>query len=362
MLVLVTGSSGVLGSAVVALLDELGCAVVGLDNNQRAHTLGPAGDSTLHRQRLMARCRHFTHLTLDVRDAGAVSTLLRQDAFDVIVHCAAVPGGDGIAAEPTCEPAELFSHNTQATLHLLEACARHRPRATFVHASSMAVYGGSLSRVAVREFEQCYDVSDQTHTEGWDESLGTDAPGRSIATTAQLASDTLVREYARTGSLRAAVVRLGPLEAPHRIDCPRSGWISTLVRRVLASGAGAGEHTQLTLPWRGKRTRDALTAKDAAAAIWTLAQAPRSGELYNVGGGRLHAASELQALAAIAQRAGVSRPPVHLLDGPGSDASPACLFANTAKFREHYPSWKPTASLRTMVDEAIAAVRRSAAA
>ena len=63
MHVLVTGSSGLIGSEAVAFFDRMGFAVTGVDNNMRADFFGPKGDTTWNRQRLESACRHFTHRT-----------------------------------------------------------------------------------------------------------------------------------------------------------------------------------------------------------------------------------------------------------------------------------------------------------
>ena len=47
MRVLVTGSSGLIGSEAVRFFDALGFDVTGVDNNMRADFFGPKGDTTL---------------------------------------------------------------------------------------------------------------------------------------------------------------------------------------------------------------------------------------------------------------------------------------------------------------------------
>ena len=52
MRVLVTGSSGLIGSEAVTFFDNMGFPVWGVDNNMRAEFFGPKGDTTWNRQRL----------------------------------------------------------------------------------------------------------------------------------------------------------------------------------------------------------------------------------------------------------------------------------------------------------------------
>jgi len=68
MRVLVTGSSGLIGSEAVLFFDKMGFSVVGVDNNMRRDFFGPKGDTAWNRQRLEQTCRNFQHRELDIRD------------------------------------------------------------------------------------------------------------------------------------------------------------------------------------------------------------------------------------------------------------------------------------------------------
>ena len=73
---IVTGSSGLIGSEVVAFLDERGWRVEGVDNNMRADFFGPEGDTTWNLERLLRETTRFTHNDLDIRDRDAMLRLL----------------------------------------------------------------------------------------------------------------------------------------------------------------------------------------------------------------------------------------------------------------------------------------------
>lgn len=66
--ILVTGSSGLIGSEVCAHFIDEEWNVVGVDNNQRAVFFGPQGDTRRNQQRLEASSRLFKHVELDIRD------------------------------------------------------------------------------------------------------------------------------------------------------------------------------------------------------------------------------------------------------------------------------------------------------
>jgi CDP-paratose 2-epimerase len=65
---LVTGSSGLIGSEVVSFFAGHGWTVFGIDNNERARFFGPEGDMRWNQTRLTAAHPAFTHVELDIRD------------------------------------------------------------------------------------------------------------------------------------------------------------------------------------------------------------------------------------------------------------------------------------------------------
>jgi CDP-paratose 2-epimerase len=73
--VLITGSSGLIGSELVTFFDSRAECVVGIDNNMRADFFGQEGD----RQRLTQTTRDFRHYHLDIRDRAALAFLVQSE-------------------------------------------------------------------------------------------------------------------------------------------------------------------------------------------------------------------------------------------------------------------------------------------
>jgi CDP-paratose 2-epimerase len=69
--ILVTGSSGLIGSEVVSFFAERGWSVHGADNNMRADFFGTGGDTRWNQRRLVERHADFTHNELDLRGGRA---------------------------------------------------------------------------------------------------------------------------------------------------------------------------------------------------------------------------------------------------------------------------------------------------
>src|ERR1700675_2956099 len=89
--ILVTGSSGLIGSEAVEHFDRQGHTVIGVDNNMRRVFFGEPGDTAWNLERLRKATRNFTHFNIDIRDRGLLEELFRSHAFDLIDHCAAHP-------------------------------------------------------------------------------------------------------------------------------------------------------------------------------------------------------------------------------------------------------------------------------
>src|SRR5215471_14665307 len=135
--ILVTGSSGLVGSEVVADFASEGWAVDGVDNNMRAEFFGPAGDTRWNLRRLQMAWRTFRHHEVDIRDRASVIRLIREVQPLVIVHAAAQPSHDLAASRPLDD----FDVNAVGTLNVLETTRLCSKDAVFVMMSTNKVYG-----------------------------------------------------------------------------------------------------------------------------------------------------------------------------------------------------------------------------
>lgn len=120
---LVTGSSGLIGSEVCVHFAERGWQVHGVDNNQRAVFFGPQGDTRWNQKRLQEQLGdRFQHTELDIRARPGVLALLDE-------------------LRPEAIPFDDFDTNATGTLNLLEATRQSCPESPFVHLSTNKVYG-----------------------------------------------------------------------------------------------------------------------------------------------------------------------------------------------------------------------------
>ena len=153
--ILVTGSSGLIGSEAVEHFDRQGHQVHGIDNNMRAIFFGDQGDTTWNLDRLRRITKNYAHHNLDIRDRFALESLFSSYLFDLIIHCAAQPSHDKARDIPILD----FEVNALGTVNLLEAARLHCPEATFIFLSTNKVYGDSPNELPLKELETRWEYA-----------------------------------------------------------------------------------------------------------------------------------------------------------------------------------------------------------
>lgn len=346
MRVLVTGSAGLIGSEAVEFFSDLGFAVSGVDNNMRQDFFGPQGDTTWNRDRLSARYPKYTHYNLDIRDRVAVDNLIEAIKPELIIHAAAQPSHDLAASRPFDD----FDVNAGGTLALLEATRRHSPKAVFIYMSTNKVYGDNPNRLPLVELETRYDYEEgQTplglSSLGITEEMSLDGCLHSLFGVSKASADLMVQEYGRYFGMNTGVFRGGCLTGPHHSGVELHGFLSYLVHQAVTEGP------YTMIGYGGKQVRDQIHSHDVIAAFWAFAQKPRAGEVYNLGGGKANAASNLECVELIANR-GARRPELSF-NSEARIGDHICYYTDMSKFQAHYPNWNQQYTLEQIVDEMV---------
>ena len=115
-ILLITGSSGLIGGEVVDYFASRGFTVHGIDNNQRESFFGPTGGTKWNLERLKLKFENFTNYEIDIRDRLKVMNLISEIKPNYIIHTAAQPSHDKAAEIPFDD----FETNAVGTLNLLE--------------------------------------------------------------------------------------------------------------------------------------------------------------------------------------------------------------------------------------------------
>lgn len=341
MNVLVTGSNGLIGSEAVLYFDALGADVTGADNNMRAVFFGPAGDTRWNQSRLEKQAKRFRHVEIDVRDRDSVLALMAQRKWDLVVHCAAQPSHDLAARMPF----EDFDVNAVGTLNLLEGARHNCPDAVFVFMSTNKVYGDSPNEIPLIELETRWDYARPEDFDGVDESCRIDRSLHSLFGSSKLAGDVMAQEYARYFGMKVGIFRGGCLTGPQHSGVELHGFLSYLTKAAMSRS------TYRIFGYKGKQVRDNIHSRDVLRAIHRFFQAPRPGEVYNIGGGRRNSCSILEAVALIDELKG-GRPNLEYVD-ENRRGDHICYISNTRKLEEHYPGWQVEISLRDIVAEMV---------
>jgi len=340
--ILVTGSSGLIGSEVCTYFArERGFAVHGVDNNQRVVFLGPQGDTRWNQHRLERELPGFRHHELDVRDRAGILALVDGIKPDVIVHAAAQPSHDRAAAIPFDD----FDTNAVGTLNLLEAARRSCPESPFVLMSTNKVYGDAPNNIALRELETRWDYADPAFANGIPESLTIDQSKHSLFGASKVAADVMTQEYGRYFGMPTCCLRGGCLTGPNHSGVELHGFLSYLIK------CNVEGEPYTVFGYRGKQVRDNIHAFDVARFIAEFADAPRAGEVYNLGGGRDNSCSILEAFALTERLTG--RKQIYSYVDQHRAGDHICYISDLRKMRSHYPRWDLTKSLAETMREIV---------
>ncbi|MGY2132249.1 NAD-dependent epimerase/dehydratase family protein [Hymenobacter sp. HD11105] len=344
--ILVTGSSGLIGSEVAIYFANRGWQVHGVDNNQRAVFFGPQGDTRWNQRRLVMQLgSDFHHHELDIRDREQVLGLVKQLNPSAIVHAAAQPSHDRAAAIPFDD----FDTNAVGTLNLLEAARRVCPESPFVHMSTNKVYGDKPNLIDLVELETRWDYADPNYLHGIAEDFPIDQSNHSIFGASKVAADVMVQEYGRYFGMPTCCLRGGCLTGPNHSGVELHGFLSYLVLCNLE-----GREYNI-FGYQGKQVRDNIHSHDVARFIEHFIMAPRIGEVYNLGGGRANSCSILEAFELVKQHSNI--PQVYKYVDQNRSADHICYISNLAKIREHFPTWDISISLDETIRQIVEASR-----
>jgi CDP-paratose 2-epimerase len=339
--VLITGSSGLIGSEVSTFFHAQGFVVHGVDNNQRAVFFGPHGDTRWSQQRLVESLPNFHHHELDIRDRQGLLDLVRKLRPSGIIHTAAQPSHDRAAAIPFDD----FDTNAVGTLNLLEAARQFCPESPFIHMSTNKVYGDLPNTIALKELETRWDYADPAYVNGIPETFSIDQSKHSLFGASKVAGDVMVQEYGRYFGMPTCCLRGGCLTGPNHSGVELHGFLSYLVKCNLE-----GREYRI-FGYKGKQVRDNIHSEDVARFISAFFNSPRCGEVYNLGGGKDNSCSILEAFEIVESCTGKKQ--VHSYVDENRVGDHICYYSDLAKMRAHFPQWDITKSLPQTIAEIV---------
>lgn len=339
--ILITGATGLVGSACVDFFYREKWSIVAIDNNMRHHFFGTPDKWNVDPFALpdVENPNFPLHSTrIDIRDKEKINAHFEKyGPFDAIIHAAAQPSHDYASTHVM----EDFEVNTVGTLNLLEATRAFCPDAVFVYVSTDKVYGENMEAILEEKDTRYTCIAGDVN--GFDEDLGLDFAGqRSLFGCSKTAADIYVQEYGNYFGMKTACFRPGCITGKNHEGAEQHGFLAYLAKCIKES------KTYKIYGYKGKQVRDQIHASDIASAFSAFIEAPKSGAVYNIGGGAERSVSVLEAGALISQETGKEFK-YELHEGRKGDRQ--FDVHDITKFRKDYPKWEMRYSLSDIIKD-----------
>ncbi|OGS25064.1 MAG: dTDP-glucose 4,6-dehydratase [Elusimicrobia bacterium RIFOXYB2_FULL_48_7] len=244
MNILVTGGAGFIGSNFIRhiLSKYPAYKIINLDKLTYAGNLDNLKD--------VEKNRNYKFIKADICDAKIIDKLLHSEKIDAVINFAAETHVDRSIHEPD----SFLKTDVFGTFNLLEASKRHGIQ-RYIQISTDEVYG-SIDNGSFRE----------------DSTISPNSP----YSASKSSGDMMVRAYSKTYGFPGIITRssnnFGPYQYPEKI-------IPLFVTNAI-------ENKPLPLYGDGKNVRDWLYVTDNCEALDAVLHKGRTGEIYNIGGGK----------------------------------------------------------------------------
>jgi CDP-paratose 2-epimerase len=155
----------------------------------------------------------------------------------------------------------------------------------------------------------------------------------------------MVQEYGRYFGMPSCTLRGGCLTGPNHSGVELHGFLSYLVKCNLEGT------TYKIFGYKGKQVRDNIHSLDVARFIAAYIDAPRPGEVYNLGGGKPNSTSILEAFKIAESFTGKSQVFTYVDKNRVGDH--ICYYSDLGKIHKHFPGWAITQSLEETIRQIV---------
>ena len=326
--ILVTGSSGLIGSEVVSFFSKLDFNVFGIDNNMRQKFFGKNGCTLKNLDRLKASYLNFKNFEIDIRDRNKIEEIIEQIKPLALIHTAAQPSHDRAASIPHVD----FEVNALGTLNLLEAVRKYSQETIFVHLSTNKVYGDKPNTLDIEELETRWEFKGKFYKTGIDESMSIDNSTHSLFGVSKASSDLLVQEYGRYFNIPTCCLRGGCLTGPSHSGVELHGFLNYLVRCNLQ------KKKYIIYGYKGKQVRDNIHSSDVVKFIYEFIKKPKVAAIYNIGGGYKNSISLLDSIRKIEDITNINM--IYEYSNKERIGDHICYYSCLDKLKTDYPEWE----------------------
>ena len=344
-IILITGSTGLVGSESVKFFLEKGFTVVGIDNNKRKFFFGNEGSTYWIKKKLIQNKRYIHH-NLSVTNYNQLKELFDKYKKKIllIIHCAAQPSHDWAYKDPLID----FDINSKSTLYLLELLRKFSPKAKFILTSTNKVYGDNPNKLRYLEKSTRFELDSKNEFfNGISEKMSIDDCKHSLFGVSKTYGDLITQEYGKNYGLKTIVFRAGCISGPNHSGALLHGFLSYLVKSCILKK----EYT--IIGYKGKQVRDNIHSYDLVKCFWEFFRTKdqKGGEVYNIGGGRKSNCSILEAIEYIEKRLKLNVSKKFLNKSRIGDHK--WYVSDNSKFKKHYPNWKQKYNYKMIINEII---------
>jgi len=343
-IILITGSSGLVGSESVNFFSKKGFDVIGIDNNLRKFFFGNDGSTHWVKNRLLKTNKNFKSLNLDIRNYNGLEKIFKKykKNISLIIHCAAQPSHDYGKNFPKID----FSVNATGTLNLLELTKKYCPNSPFIFMSTNKVYGDNPNKLKFLQKNRRWELKKTNKFyKGIDEKFSIDNCTHSFFGVSKTYADLIVQEYGKNIGLKTVCFRAGCITGPNHSGAKLHGFLSYLVKNSLI------KKRYSIIGYKGKQVRDNLHSYDLINCFWEFYKKPKKGEVYNIGGGRYSNCSIIEAIDLIESYTKIKIKKNLIKENRIGDH--IWYISNLNKFKKDYPNWKQKYNTQKIIKELI---------
>ena len=343
-IVLITGSSGLIGSESVNFFSKKGFNVIGIDNNLRKFFFGNDASTNWVKNQLIKSNKNFKSLNLDIRNYKALEKVFKKykKNISLIIHCAAQPSHDYGKNFPVID----FNINATGTLNLLELTKKYCSNASFIFMSTNKVYGDNPNNLNLIEKNKRWELKKKdSYYKGIDEKFSIDNCTHSFFGVSKSYADLIVQEYGKNIGLKTVCFRGGCITGPNHSGAKLHGFLSYLVKNSIL------KKEYSIIGYKGKQVRDNLHSYDLINCFWEFYKKPKKGAVYNIGGGRYSNCSIIEALDIVEDIAKIKiKKKIFKKNRTGDHI---WYISNLTKFKKDYPNWQQKFNTKKIIKELI---------
>ncbi len=329
--VIVTGSSGLVGSEAVSYFHKKNFKVIGIDNDYRSYFFGRLSSTNKMTIFQKKNFKNFLHYPVDIRNYKKLEKIFLKQKKNIkcIIHTAAQPSHDWAASEPFTD----FDINAKGTLNLLELTRKYSKDAVFIYVSTNKVYGDTPNHLRIVEKKTRYEIANKNKfKKGISESMNIDKSVHSLFGVSKLSGDLLAQEYGKYFDLKTGIFRLGCITGSNHAGAELHGFLSYLFKCIYYN------KPYTVYGYKGKQVRDNIHSKDLINCFYNFYKKPRNGEVYNIGGGRKNSCSVLEAIKIIEKI--TKKKLKYKIVNNNRIGDHIWYITNNSKFIKDYPNWK----------------------